>query len=570
MDASLPKSLYFDYPQFPFVEPPELRGGKTRHAVTVVGAGPVGLSCALELARHGVSSVVLDPKQSVGVGSRAICIARRSLEILQQLGVSDRFVKKGLGWTNGRSFYKDRLVYELSMPHSEHERFHPMINLQQQYVEKFLVEKACTDTRIDLRWQNTVTALEVCDDTLDVTVSTPAGNYTLASDFVIAADGAHSTIRDAMGLRLAGEAYEGRYVIVDIKMASSHPAERRAFFSPAVNPDSTVLVHKQPDDIWRIDYQLKPTDDSDAELNPDRIRQRVQAVLDMIGEQGPWELEWSSIYKAYTLALDDYRHDRVFFAGHAAHLVPIFGVRGLNSGFADANNLGWKLAYVIRGLASDRLLDSYTPERRAATLDIFESAGKSTRFMTPPSRGFHLMRDAALSLSTHVEFARCLIDPRQSTPYDYTDSPLTSHKSRDSEFDHGPRAGAPLSNRRLPDSSFLLDYLGNGFSGILFKTSEPPAQWFKNLTDAFAIGNEAFTTIVVCREPVKADGMIVLHDPQGEVFTTYDAVDDSFYLVRPDGHICTRWRTLKIDELRLAFAIALGIENGNTSATRKS
>ena len=552
--ASRPYSLYFDYPHFDFAPPVEMTGIARRHGVVVVGAGPVGVSAALELARHGVAVVVVDNKATFNDGSRAICIARHSLEGLQQLGVDQRFTAKGLGWTHGTSYFRNQPVFRLEMPHSVDERFPPMLNLQQQYIEQYLVEHAQTQPGIEMRWQNRVVDVQVDGDGVDLRVATPQGEYTLQADYIIAADGARSVVRQALGLKLAGAAHEGRYVIVDIKLRSNYPTERRAFFDCPGNPGATVLVHRQPDDIWRIDYQLDDDEDEYAALAEATIRARVTAIVAMLGETAPWELEWWSIYKAYTLCLEDYRHGRVMFCGDAAHLVPIFGVRGLNSGLADAMNIGWKLAYVMRGWAMPSLLASYSPERRGATLDIFAQAIKSTRFMSPPTRGHRLLRDGALALAGEHEFARRLLDPRQSRPYSYAASVLSSEEQ--GSFLAGPASGAPLRNHRCGDGSYLLDHLGVGFTLLYFSADGGVPAETRATCAALALGEERTRLLVIAACGAQAEATLV--DGDGGLFAAYGAAPGSAYLVRPDRHVCGRWLQLDPTALHAAFARALG------------
>ena len=555
--------MYFEYPRFEWVEPPELRGAAIRHTVAIVGAGPVGLTAALDLARHGVRAVVVDDKDSVSVGSRAICISRHSLEGLQQLGLAERFTAHALGWTHGTSFYRSDPVFRLEMPHSPHERYLPMYNLQQPFIELYLAQAAQAEPLLEMRWQSRVTSARQAGDCAVLAIDGPGGCYELNACYVIAADGARSTLRQALGLTLQGDNHVGRYVIVDIRLRSAYPTERRAYFDCPANPGATVLVHRQPHDIWRIDYQLQADEDAASAVAEPAIRARVAAILDMLGEREPWTLEWWSLYQAHTLCLDDYRAGRVFFAGDSAHLVPIFGVRGLNSGFADALNLSWKLAAVLAGAAPERLLDSYSPERRGATLDIFEQAGRSTRFMAPPTAGFRKLRDATLGLARdgHV-FAQRLLDPRQSQPYTYAVSPLTTPDS--DVWRGGPAPGAPLANRRLADGSFLLDELGVGYTGLYFSRTGISASDLATLPRIGGLAGTPLRLLVIGERSEHADDLWYLCDPDGEIAAAHDAVDGSFYLVRPDRHVCARRKRYDPDAIMRAWATSLGHAQGLT------
>jgi len=551
-------SLYFRYPLFAFRRPPELQGQHALHSVVIAGAGPVGMVAAIELARRGIPSVVVDDKNTLNDGSRAICVSRSSLETLQQLGLSEPFERKALGWTHGRCYYRGELIYRLEMSHSGQERFLPMYNLQQQYIEQFLVDRIAEfPGLIDLRWQSEVVALTQDADQVELTISTPEGRYTLRSRYVLAADGARSPIRTLCGLKLNGENLPGRYVIADVQMKDDFPVERRSFFEPVVDPESTILIHRQPDDVWRIDWQLTPGQDPDDAIEEGNIRQRLESILRMIGHRGAWQLEWWSIYTANTLCLDDYRHRRVLFIGDSAHIVPIFGVRGLNNGIADASNAAWKLAFVLGGTAGEGLLDSYTPERRGATLDVFRNAGKSSRFMTPPSRGYALLRKAALQLSLRQEFTRRFADPRQVQPYTYADSPLTSCPADDGSFGGGVRPGEIALNRRIADDDFLLDHLGLGFTAMYFLEQGALPDEVCALPARLQAIDPDFKLLVVARTPQPVNDMEWIIDTSGSVFTGYAARDGCLYLIRPDRYVAARWTSTRTGDVERALCIAL-------------
>ena len=432
------------------------------------------------------------------------------------------------------------------MVHPASEKYLPMYNLQQQYIEKYLHDAVAACPLIDMRWQSEVVAISPRNDGVALDITTPSGNYRLDAKYVLAADGARSPIRAMLGLRLKGENYEGRYVIADIRMDHDFPTERRAFFDPGSNPGGTVLIHKQPDDIWRVDYQLKEGESEEEALSEDNLRARVTAILADAGHSGPWELEWWSVYSANTLCLDDYRHGRVFFIGDAAHIVPIFGVRGLNNGLADADNIAWKLARVLQDNAADSLLDSFSPERRGATLDVFANATKSTRFMTPPTRGWRLAREAALSLSLKHEFPRGLANPRQMQPYTYSASPLTPFATNDAQFASGPPCGSFAPNAKLADGSFLLDHAGQGMTAILFCDGTPDAGK-SALLDQLGQLDKRFVSLVIDSTD------------NADTARLFGAAPGTLYLLRPDLHIAGRWKTIAADEVLHTARLCLGI-----------
>jgi 3-(3-hydroxy-phenyl)propionate hydroxylase len=410
-----------------------------------------------------------------------------------------------------------------------------------------------------------VTAIEARADGVSLTVSTPASDYRLEAEWVVAADGGRSFIREALGLQLRGTSYEGRYVIVDILLESDRPTERLAYFDPACNPGSTVLVHKQPNNVWRIDYQLRDGEDPDEAIKPENVLPRVESLQAMMGEKKPWKPIWTGIYKANALTLDSYRHGRVLFAGDAAHLVPIFGVRGANSGIDDADNLAWKLAFVVQGVASEKLLDSYSAERVAATHENLSYGTKSTEFMAPPSFAFELMRTAVLSLASRHPALSSLINPRQTTAITYARSPLNG--AGDDESGGGPVPGAVLpecpltitsEGRRREGHVTDLLTLGArpGFTALLFGDGDGPPAWLQDLERSLAARGVPFKLVPIAR---RADAKgAAAWDHTGRLFKLYQATPGTVYLVRPDGHLLGRWRAPRPTELLAAIERALG------------
>lgn len=551
-------SIYYQYQVH---EPwlPSEHGEQSRAKVAIVGAGPAGMVAALELARLGVPNIVFSSELQVSQGSRAIVFTRRSMEILQQVGVADKITQNGLPWRFGNSYYRGQHVFRMEAPHDEDDRFFPMINLQQQYLEEYLLAACLSNPLIDFRWGNKVSNHKSEDGYVQIEVDTPEGPYSLDADWLIAADGGRSGIRTDMDLQMEGTSYEGFFVIADIRVDLPLPTERLAFFDPAWNPGNTILMHREPHGIWRVDYQLPDGETSEEALRPESLKKRIDAQLSMIGHAGAsWELDWCSVYSARTLTLTNYVHDNVIFTGDAAHLLPIFGVRGANTAFQDAQSLAWHLAFVVKGLADKSLLSNYSAERVGAAREIIDEAGRSTRFMTPPSKGFGLLRDAVLSLSLTEDFVRPLYHWRTSRPHEYAHSVLNSAGDDNGLFKQGPAHGAPSQNIRLSANDYLLDHLGGGFD-LLYFTEERtlPQALQKVIAETRSKGIPLRVIAIGSAEPVTGADT-TMPDPAGHFRKRYGAsTSGAAYLLRPDQHVCARWLTLDATRLQAGLNAAL-------------
>jgi 3-(3-hydroxy-phenyl)propionate hydroxylase len=536
-------------PVYDYRRPPELDGGATRVPVAIVGAGPVGLVAAIDLAQRGVHAVVLDDDCTVSVGSRAICYAKRTLEVLDRLGCAEAVVAKGVQWNVGRVFFRDAPAYRFDLLAEPGHHRPAFVNLQQYHFEECLVARARA-LGVEPRWRNEVVGVTPRADGVRLEVATPDGRYALDADWVIAADGARSPVRRMLGLDTEGHVFRDRFLIADIRMTSNFPAERWFWFDPPFHPGQSVLLHRQADDVWRVDFQLGPDADPDLERTPERIAPRIRAML---GADVDWTLEWASVYTFRCQRMARFRHGRVLFAGDAAHLVSPFGARGANSGMQDVDNLAWKLALVVDGRAPDALIDSYDVERVRAADENIRHSTRSTDFISPKSQVSRLFRDAVLGLARDHAFARRLVNSgRLSTPTVLRDSPLSTPDAPgafDAACAAEPGAAAVDAPVRGPRGGWLLDHLGGGF--VLLSFGPVPAG------DAIALGTGAPPCGVVCVDAPAAPPAVSIDDVQGLVARRYDARPGTCYLLRPDQHVCARWRAFDLATVRRALARAV-------------
>jgi 3-(3-hydroxy-phenyl)propionate hydroxylase len=547
---------------FTYRAAPELTSGQPgRYRAMVVGAGPVGLCAAIDLALHGIDCVLVDEEAALSEGSRAICFSKRTLEILDRLGCSDKAVATGVVWNRGKVFLHDRLLYAFDLLPETGHKYPAFINLQQYHLEQFLIERLLETGRVDTRWRNRVSGVIPGDEAVAVEIETPDGHYTALCDYLIVADGARSAVRRMLGLESQGQVFRDRFLIADVKMEADFPTERWFWFDPPFHPRQSALLHRQAGNVWRIDFQLGWDADPEEERRPERVVPRIQAML---GPDHPFTLEWISVYTFRCRRMEKFRHGRVLFAGDAAHQVSPFGARGANGGIQDVDNLVWKLARVLAGKAPENLLDTYDAERVPAADENILNSTRSTDFITPKSRVSRTFRDATLQLAETHPFARRLVNSgRLSTPHLYTSTPLNTN-DRDrfpSRMAPGnPAADAPLSTADGP--AWLLDQMGGAFVGLYFAGAQPADPNLGSRLGALANLPEAVRPVVICATrhagAWSALGFDAFDDAEGLAAERYGAEPDTFYLIRPDQHVAARWRHLDIRATRDALQLAIG------------
>ena len=532
----------FEVPLYPYERSPDQDATTpVRHPVVIIGAGPIGLGMGIDLAQQGVKVVIVDDNDKVSFGSRAICFAKRPLEILDRLGCGQPMVDKGVEWDVGKVFFDDREVYKFDLlPEEGHQR-PAFINLQQYYFEEYLVNRVreleAEGAPIEIRGGNKVTAIGTHPDHATLEIDTPEGPYNVEADWLVACDGAGSPTRQMLGLDFVGRVFEDNFLIADVIMEADFPSERWFWFDPPFNRGQSALLHKQPDGVWRIDLQLGWDIDKEEEKKPENVIPRLKAML---GDDVEFDLEWVSIYTFQCRRMEKFRHGRVLFAGDAAHQVSPFGARGANSGLQDTDNLGWKLKLVIDGKADETLLDSYDIERIHGADENILNSSRSTDFITPKSDTSRLLRDAVLDLAEQYEFARPLVNSgRLSVPCTYDGSPLNSADALDGPIKTRPGSSCP--DAPLGDE-YLLPKLGDQFVLLTIDADAP---------DFIEEGGVKATRLALS----------VKDDRTGALKERYlGNAESAVYLIRPDQHVAARRPSFDENQFRAAIRRATGKE----------
>jgi 3-(3-hydroxy-phenyl)propionate hydroxylase len=521
--------------------------------VGIVGAGPVGLALAARLATMGIDSVLLDKAPHLlRKGSKACLIQGDVLEILDKVGCASRIAYEGIHWRIAHTYIKD--VEMITQQFPERVGFGQFVNISQYRIEQELLKFLSAHPHADIRWSHEVTGVEQHQDAATLTVATPDGEQRLSFDYVVACDGVHSKLRALTNVAFTGYTHGDRFLITDIRANIARSKERHFFFDSHYNPGRQLVMHPQPDNIWRIDWQLAPDTDIEQEKRNGKLDARIRRVIGDI----PYQIEWLSTYRFNQRVVERFRLGRIFFAGDAAHSLPPYGSRGMNSGIQDADNLAWKLAYVLNGHAGDKLLDSYHAERYPAALENLRVTEATMKFMVPPTRFLRIQRSLIFKLAVPFKSMRRLVDHgKMAEPFSYRESSLIDAS-----------ADSPLLGQFAPDAKIYIDgeksrlrkLFGDAFVCLFFGTPNEARQFAaltRDLTPpvplrfvaAFPQGAQAG----LCAPHIK----VATYDDI-LFFRNFYSGKASWYLVRPDGHIASRQSLPAAAELKEILAHCAG------------
>ncbi|HSV36461.1 MAG TPA: FAD-dependent monooxygenase [Ramlibacter sp.] len=541
-------------PEYPFAEPPEVRSGEpSHHPIVIVGGGLAGLTLACALARYGVPAILLDEDNTVGVkgaSSRGICYTQKSLEIFHRLGIYDRIAAKGIQWSIGRTFAGNDEVYSFDLRQQGAYNLSvqpPFINIQQFYIEGYLVERIQELGNVELRWCNRVTAFEQDNECATLTVSTPAGEYTMRADHVIDATGSHTPFRGWVGASVTAKKGDDRWCIADVRFARHPPVERHTWIEAPFNENRAVWQHLMGDDVWRIDYQMAPNADPEYVSREDVVRERL---THQFGKDCALEIVWVGPYAYRSECIDHMRHGRVFFMGDAAKVVSPFGARGGNTGIADADNLAWKLAAVLKGQAAPALLDSYHDERHEAARQNVQVTNRTARFLRPADGAEKLFRTAALSLARQYVFARQFVNTgRMAVANTYTHSsacePTGGLSMQNVSFHWGDGSSGTVND--------LLHWAQGRLLLLLF--GDLPRSCLERLVALCETAPLRCVQVLGADDPPTAAEHV--RDPQGHLQGACHVFGHAWALVRPDSYVAATGESID-GSLVHAVAKALG------------
>jgi len=420
--------------------------------VLVVGAGPTGLTLAIQLLSRGVRTRLIDKDPGLPKLSRAIGIQPRTMETLDMMGLAGQLLEIGHRGNRTSVYVGGRRRAGIDMTCADSEYAY-ILHLPQDRTEEVLRSRLA---ELGGKVESGVDLLDFVQDadTVTATLSVADGRKEqVTTSFLAGCDGAHSKVRHVLGVAFDGQAYPFDWLLADTELDGvGRNDEVHVYWGPGGQPLSLIPIDGR---LWRVSTPM-PADRGGA---PPTM-QEIQRLVDARGPGGivVRDPETLTCFRCQIRSTNAYRRDRVFLAGDAAHIHAPTGAQGMNLGINDAANLGWKLAYVLAGRAPVTLLDSYGTERRPAAQQVMAFTDNLVRFVLEASPVKRTLRRAMMPLLRTPSMKRRLANRMAQLTIAYPDSPIT----RPGRVRGLPRPGARMPNIRLRDGRTLHEALRDG------------------------------------------------------------------------------------------------------------
>jgi 2-polyprenyl-6-methoxyphenol hydroxylase-like FAD-dependent oxidoreductase len=546
--------------------------------VLIAGAGPTGLTIAIELRRRDVDCLVVEKTDSTVDTSRALAIQPRTLQAFDDMGVLDPVLEEGLRVEGATAYQGSTELFRLDMDALRRPSPYPFLWWLPQYRTEDILLDRLEELGGEVLFERELTGFGQDGESVTATIEQAAedadATETITASWLVGCDGAHSRVRKTLGRSLEGVTTEQEILVADAEVDWTIPEREGSIW---FHEEGVLAALPMADELWRLFVDVTPIPEDERPEATSDVLQRILRERTSHPNVTVGEAAWTSNYVANQRMVREYRHGRVFLAGDAAHVHNPLGGQGMNLGIQDAYNLAWKLALVVEGSAPDSLLDTYGEERLPAARAVLNETGSSGALLVTSNPVIQRVRDTLLPRVLASErlqsrlyrsMTQLEVDYRESSLSDlHVESPLRSlFGSSQSPLRQAQREwNAPKAGDRSPDgpcrrpdeeSGRLYDELHDQtqfvllvFAGTAPPDSDPAVEVARTVEEQS--GGLLQSLLVVpaeSRVPDGSSGSVVVDDT-GDLHSQYGGATSAAYLLRPDDHVAFRSAPARTDPI---------------------